>query len=111
MQATFVILLFAISAVLAYPSSYEFDEPQEGPDYYADADVALSRVRRQLNVQGGGSPGKGIDLSVQGRAPVWQSNNGRHSFDVTGQYGQHFGGPYGNSRPSWGAGGAYTFRF
>ncbi|EDW02709.1 diptericin-D [Drosophila grimshawi] len=69
------------------------------------------RVRRQLNVQGGGSPRQGFDLSVNGRAPVWQSPNGRHSVDATGQYSQHLGGPYGNSRPNWGAGAMYTFRF
>ncbi|XP_017868868.1 PREDICTED: uncharacterized protein LOC108617560 [Drosophila arizonae] len=71
----------------------------------------LVRLRRQLNVQGGGSPRQGFDLSINGRAPVWQSPNGRHSLDATGQYSQHLGGPYGNSRPNWGAGAMYTFRF
>ncbi|XP_062132081.1 diptericin-A-like [Drosophila sulfurigaster albostrigata] len=81
------------------------------PDWEAMPQDNLQRVRRQLNVQGGGSPRQGFDLSINGRAPVWQSNNGRHSLDATGQYSQHLGGPYGNSRPNWGAGAQYTFRF
>lgn len=84
------------------PSDGELDVEQQ---------EELHRERRQLNVQGGGSPRQGFDLSVNGRAPVWQSNNGRHSLDATGQYSQHLGGPYGNSRPNWGAGAQYTFRF
>lgn len=80
-------------------------------DWAPSEQVEQLRVRRQLNVQGGGSPRQGFDLSVNGRAPVWQSPNGRHSLDATGQYSQHLGGPYGNSRPNWGAGAQYTFRF
>ncbi|KAH8275269.1 hypothetical protein KR026_004141 [Drosophila bipectinata] len=106
-----------ISSALAYP----YPEPQGPIDlqpqplaYSPDfGNVAMPRVRRQiqLNGGGGGSPKQGFDLNLNTRVPVWQSNNGRHSFDATGQYGQHLGGPYGNSRPQWGAGGVYTFRF
>ncbi|TDG47857.1 hypothetical protein AWZ03_005638 [Drosophila navojoa] len=83
---------------------------EEGEREEAELEQLL-RTRRQLNVQGGGSPRQGFDLSINGRAPVWQSPNGRHSLDATGQYSQHLGGPYGNSRPNWGAGAMYTFRF
>ncbi|XP_054740327.1 diptericin A-like [Anastrepha obliqua] len=78
---------------------------------YALEQAEAQRVKRQLNIQGGGSPGKGLDLSVHARVPVWQSGSGRHSFDATGQYAQHLGGRYGNSPPNWGVGGVYTFRF
>ncbi|XP_033247423.1 diptericin A [Drosophila miranda] len=88
-------------------------EPSEFFPDFVDVEVDHPRVRRQWQLQGGGggSPRQGFDLSLNGRAPVWQSPNGRHSFDATGHYGQHLGGPYGNSRPQWGAGGQYTFRF
>ncbi|XP_053964554.1 diptericin-D-like [Anastrepha ludens] len=118
MFAKFLLSMCILSVALAYPYGGEQQEAQLG--IWQDDALALSepseqfesqRFARQLNVQGGGSPGKGIDLSIDTRIPVWQSHNGRHSFDATGQYSQHLGGPYGNSRPNWGAGGMYTFRF
>lgn len=65
----------------------------------------------QLQGQGGGSPGKGFDVSVDGRKNIWNSDNGRHSVDATAGYSQHLGGPYGNSRPDFRGGASYTFRF
>nr|ABG21230.1 diptericin [Mayetiola destructor] len=55
--------------------------------------------------------GKGTDVYVDGQARVYQSDNKRHEVYVNGQYGQHLGGPYGNSRPSYGGGVSYTHRF
>lgn len=121
-----VLLLLGLSACsLAYPQAGQpllvqaYEDPHEDLQNLVASQLALDelvdlehhRERRQLNVQGGGSPRQGFDLSVNGRAPVWQSQNGRHSLDATGQYSQHLGGPYGNSRPNWGAGAQYTFRF
>ncbi|XP_036344856.1 diptericin-A-like [Rhagoletis pomonella] len=99
------ISICILTVALAYPQQQQppRDKWQSSPD--------SQRFSPQLNIQGGGSPHKGIDLNVDTRVPVWQSNNGRHSFDATGQYSQHLGGPYGNSRPNWGAGGVYTYRF
>lgn len=119
----FLLLLGLSAYTLAYPytTTTTIDEPVFNPLYYDDQPEVsqgelvhpehLHRERRQLNVQGGGSPRQGFDLSINGRAPIWQSPNGRHSLDGTGQYSQHLGGPYGNSRPNWGAGAQYTFRF
>lgn len=55
--------------------------------------------------------GKGTDVYVDAQARVFQSDNKRHEVHVHGQYGQHLGGPYGNSRPSYGDGALYTFHF
>ena len=65
----------------------------------------------QLQGGGGGSRSHGFDVGLQATEQVWKSDNGRHSVDVTGQYGQHLGGPYGSSRPQGGGGARYTFRF
>ncbi|XP_034650953.1 diptericin-A [Drosophila subobscura] len=126
-KASFLLLSLACACacicVAAYPDPLAYaleDEPNlvymEPLEFFPDAiDVEMDhpRVRRQWQLQGGGGggPRQGIDLSLSGRAPVWQSQNGRHSVDATGQYAQHLGGPYGNSRPQFGVGGQYTFRF
>ncbi|KAH8270812.1 hypothetical protein KR018_005647 [Drosophila ironensis] len=117
----FLILGLACACFSSSALAYPYPDPRDivdlhpAPLAYAHefGDEVHSRVRRQfqLNGGGGGSPKQGFDLNLNTRVPVWQSNNGRHSFDATGQYGQHLGGPYGNSRPQWGAGGVYTFRF
>ncbi|CAD7080680.1 unnamed protein product [Hermetia illucens] len=74
-------------------------------------DDEVQREKRQLNIQGGGSPHSGFDLNVQGRAKIWESNNGRNTLHGTGEYSQHLGGPYGNSRPNFGGGLLFTHRF
>ncbi|XP_034477469.1 diptericin A [Drosophila innubila] len=123
MKVCFSLMFLGLAAcVLSYPnpwlkvdelSSYYEPEIQLLPEDldWAPSQEELHRVRRQWKVQGGGGSGQGLDLSVNGRVPVWQSNNGRHSLDATGQYAQHFGGPFGTTRPNWGAGATYTFRF
>ncbi|XP_050325320.1 diptericin A-like [Bactrocera neohumeralis] len=99
-----VLILFGLlSAVLAFPRDDRQDPWRQNPQ--------PPQRQPQFNLQGGGSPKQGIDLSLDTRVPVWQSPNGRHEFDATGQYSQHLGGRYGNSPPNWGVGGQYTFRF
>ncbi|CAD7080676.1 unnamed protein product [Hermetia illucens] len=83
----------------------------EGVHVEIVADDEVQRAKRQLNIQGGGSPHSGFDLSVQGRAKIWESDNGRNTLYGTGQYGQHLGGPYGNSEPSFGGGLMFSHRF
>ncbi|XP_014095141.2 diptericin A [Bactrocera oleae] len=95
MSVKVFILFCFLSSVLAYPANQQdqwYQPPQTQP---------------QVNLQGGGSPKQGIDLSLDTRVPVWQSSNGRHEFDATGHYSQR----YGNSPPNLGAGGIYTYRF
>ncbi|XP_039481958.1 diptericin A [Drosophila santomea] len=120
MHFTCSVLFIGLACAISSAWSYPYPDPREivnlQPEplaYAPNFDVPLHRVSRQLQLNGGGggSPRQGFDLSLNGRAPVWQSPNGRHSFDATGSYAQHLGGPYGNSRPQWGAGGVYTFRF
>ncbi|XP_037952049.1 diptericin-A-like [Teleopsis dalmanni] len=114
MHFKLVILFCALTAVLAYPyePSELADAAIENADLaYYEFQPELHRERRQLTAQGGGSPGKGFDINVDGRAPVWKSENGRHQIDATGGYSQHLGGPYGNSRPDFRGGAVYTFRF
>ncbi|XP_073830135.1 diptericin-D-like [Musca autumnalis] len=65
----------------------------------------------KIFVSGGGSRKDGFNVNADVRKNVWESQNGRHSIDVTGGYSQHLGGPYGNSRPDFRGGGVYTFRF
>ncbi|KAI8037138.1 diptericin-A [Drosophila gunungcola] len=117
----FLLIGLACACVFSSALAYPYPDPRDivnlTPEplaYSPNFDVVpLQRVRRQfqLNGGGGGSSKQGFDLNLNARAPVWQSQNGRHSFDATGSYAQHLGGPYGNSRPQFGAGGVYTYRF
>lgn len=59
----------------------------------------------------GSNSKSGTDIFAKAQTQVWQSNNKRHEINVQGSYGQHFGGPWGNSRPSYGGGAGYTFHF
>ncbi|KAL7736858.1 hypothetical protein ACLKA6_015692 [Drosophila palustris] len=93
MQFTIVALVCClIGSVLAYPYPKEEEN------------------RFQLD-GGYNSDKSGRDFHVEGQVPVWTSDNKRHEVDVSGHYGQHFGGPYGNSPPSYGGGVGYRFRF
>ncbi|XP_073830133.1 diptericin-D-like [Musca autumnalis] len=65
----------------------------------------------QVNVNVGGSPKDGYNVNADVRKNIWTSDNGKHSFDATAGYGQHLGGPYGNSRPDYRGGGIYTYRW
>ncbi|KAM7348176.1 diptericin-D [Cochliomyia hominivorax] len=65
----------------------------------------------QLVGGGGGNRKDGFGVSVDAHQKVWTSDNGRHSLGVTAGYGQHLGGPYGNSRPDYRVGGGYTYNF
>ncbi|XP_065363369.1 diptericin-D-like [Calliphora vicina] len=65
----------------------------------------------QLYGGGGGSRKDGFDVSLGAQQKVWESENKRHSVDVNAGYGQHLGGPYGNSPASYSGGASYTYRF
>ncbi|XP_065364092.1 diptericin-D-like [Calliphora vicina] len=65
----------------------------------------------QLYGGGGGSRKQGFDVSLGAQQKVWESQNKRHSVDVNAGYGQHLGGPYGNSRPAYNGGVGYTYKF
>lgn len=75
----------------------------------------LNRHRRsepKTQINGGGGSGKGgTDVYVQGQTSVWKSPNGKNEVNVNGNYGQHFGGPGGSSRPSVGGGVSFTRRW
>ncbi|KAM7347920.1 diptericin-D-like [Cochliomyia hominivorax] len=65
----------------------------------------------QLEGVGGGNRKDGFDVSVNAHQNVWTSDNGRHSVGVTVGYGQHLGGPYGNSPPDYRIGTGYRYNF
>lgn len=65
----------------------------------------------KIYIEGGGNRRNGFDVNANIRKNVWESNNGKHSFDVTGGYSQHLGGPWGNSEPNRRVGGVYTYRW
>lgn len=84
-----------VSAALAYPQLNPFPREDE-----------------RLELSGGHNRDKyGQDVHIEGRVPVWTSDNRRHEVDVQGYYGQHLGGPWGNSPPSWQVGPTYRYRF
>ncbi|XP_017125843.1 diptericin A [Drosophila elegans] len=103
MQSTiiFAMLCCAFGAALAHPNPEDLTMKPTPPPQYP------------LNLQGGGggARGDGFGFNVGGRQNVWTSDNGRHEIDLTGRYGQHLGGPYGNSPASYDLGGVYRFRF
>lgn len=86
----------------------EHTRSKRGDDYpTATIDPEKFRLERFE----GGSGRDGTDFFAQARARVWQSQNGNNDLHITGNYGQHFGGPYGNSPPSYGGGLTFTHRF
>lgn len=46
--------------------------------------------------------GLGTDVTASAGANLWKSRDGNTRLDATGQYGQHFGGPFGKSKPNYG---------
>lgn len=53
----------------------------------------------------------GTNVGAQGNMNVWRSNNGRSTLDANAGYNQHFGGPFGNSRPNYNVGANFIHRF
>nr|WRF81034.1 diptericin A [Drosophila sturtevanti] len=74
-------------------------------------DPTTPRPFLNLEGGGGGQRGDGFGFDVKGRENIWTSDNKRHEIDLTGRYGQHLGGPYGNSPPRYEFGTVYTYRF
>lgn len=80
----------------------------------------LTRDRRQAKDkdQGRGSVGvdvqrgqQGTTVTADGKYNVYSSPNGRTTVDAHGQYQRNYGGPYGTSRPNYGAGVMFRHRF
>lgn len=84
-------------------------------------ELVLARSRRspqqadpskRTNIYAEGNHSKaGTNIFVQGQHRVWQSPNRMNDIHLQGNYGQHFGGPYGRSPPSFGGGITFTHRF
>jgi len=104
--AILALVCFLIGSVMAYPNP----SPDKPLSWTEDKSKNTDQQRWMLD-GGYNKDQSGKDFHIQGQAPVWTSDNKRHEFDVAGHYGQHYGGPYGNSPPSYGAGGIYRFRF
>lgn len=84
-----------------------------GITFAAPQTFDLNQLDKPFSVSGGGghNPHTGTDLSLNGQARLWQSQNQRHEIHGQGSYGQHLGGPYGNSQPNLGGGVLYRYRF
>ncbi|KAH8370013.1 hypothetical protein KR093_001859 [Drosophila rubida] len=96
-----------VGCVMAYPNpnpeeKLRWEQPEQRND----------QQQQRFQLDGGYNSDKsGKDFHVEGQVPVWTSENKRHEIDIAGHYGQHYGGPYGNSPPQYGFGGGYRFRF
>lgn len=91
----FFILFAIIFVASAAPSIYDWQERNQDP----------------ISIRGGVGDNNGKDVHIDAQARLWQSENKRHEIHGFGHYGQHLGGPWGNSRPSYGIGGGYVYRF
>ncbi|XP_064543082.1 diptericin A [Drosophila montana] len=111
MQVTLIALLCCIvGSALAMPQPNPEDKPKG--DVWTERKQFNPPNEQRFLVDGGYNKDKsGKDVWAQAQVPVWTSENKRHEVDVVGRYGQHLGGPWGNSKPSYGVGGNYRFRF
>lgn len=91
---TFVAVALIVVVLAAFADAQQKTEDKK---YNVNADVTHSKA--------------GTNVYVDGQARLWQSQNKRHEIHGQGSYGQHFGGPYGNSRPNYGGGLVYRHRF
>ncbi|KAH8270817.1 hypothetical protein KR018_005644 [Drosophila ironensis] len=97
-----LLLICAIfGAALAVPKPVEIKVPP----------TPKPEITLNLQGGGGGQRGDGFGFHVSGSQNVYKSDNGRHEVDVNGGYGQHLGGPYGNSQPSYNFGANYKYRW
>lgn len=99
-----VILLFTVLfvAVHSYPQNLNLGSNAWKPP----------QQNRPVDINGYVGHGKlGTDVSAQVGTRLWQSQNGRTDLNGQGSYNQHFGGPYGNSRPNFGGGLTLVHRF
>lgn len=55
------------------------------------------------------TPHWGTDVNANAKVNVWQKGNSR--LDAVGQYGRHFGGPFGTGRPNAYGGIQFSHRF
>lgn len=66
----------------------------------------------KTHISGGVTHGpSGTNVYAAAQTQVFQSDNKAHEVHVQGSYGQHFGGPWGKSKPSYGGGVGYKFNF
>lgn len=70
----------------------------QGP--HAGAGVHADHTHRQ-----------GTNLGARANYNLWRSPNGMTTVGAEGRYDRHFGGPTGNSRPSYGAVATFNHRF
>ncbi|KAJ8896106.1 hypothetical protein PR048_001448 [Dryococelus australis] len=57
------------------------------------------------------TPGFGTQVGAQGAANLWRSQDGRSSLDANARWSRNYGGPWGTSRPNYGAGLNFVHRF
>ncbi|XP_017865188.1 PREDICTED: diptericin-like [Drosophila arizonae] len=114
MQLTLIALLCCLlGAAWAMPQPERQKEPANpGADVWNERKQFNPPNEQRFLLDGiYNKDNSGKDVAARVQVPVWTSDNKRHEFDAVGQYGQHLGGPYGDSPPSYGIGGNYRFRF
>nr|CAD7587587.1 unnamed protein product [Timema genevievae] len=101
------------------PTIYEGEElyqslPQRTVHIWDDAmlEPEHSRVRRQsgggLTVDATRTQGGGTLMSAQGSGTVWRSADRQSQVDLNGHVSRVYGGPGGNSPPTYGGGASYN---
>lgn len=109
-----LIVFIALFSVFIYgfPSKIPFDASEWPNKLDTSLSLRSQRVSRSPQFYAEGGHGKsGTNLHIQGQTQLWQSENQRHQLFGRGGYGQHLGGPSGNSKPNFNAGLTYQFRF
>ena len=67
----------------------------------------MPKITGEIN----GSRKNGFDVDLNVQQKVWESENKRHSIDITGGYSQHLGGPDGNGEAGYNVGAIYNYNF
>ncbi|EDW08801.1 diptericin A [Drosophila mojavensis] len=111
MQVALIALLCCLlGSALAMPQPEKLDVSKASA--WTERPPSGPPPEQRFLLDGGYNKDKnGRDVWAMAQVPVYTSDNKRHEFDAVGKYGQHLGGPYGNSPPSYGFGGNYRFRF
>nr|WCZ69497.1 attacin-like 1 c-1315 [Carausius morosus] len=81
-----------------------------GPPTYGGG-LSYQQPRGGASVDVSRTPGFGTQVSAQGNANLWRSNDRMSSLDANARWSRNYGSPWGTSRPDYGAGLTFTHRF
>lgn len=102
MKSEVIVLFVAFVAVtFAFPGK----DLSKAEAWTESAQPSNSRTFVDINH----AHGEGTNVYVAHERELWKSGN--HELHGSVNYGRHYGGPYGNSPPSYGGGATYRYRF